>query len=374
MRKISILFSIGLAAICMNTCTAKEAVVWIGMNTPKGGEKEGIYRATLDMETGALSKPELAAEIGTPEFLALRPDGKRLYAACKLPGGDPGVAAFVISDDKRELKLLNTQPTGTGGACHLATDREGRCLFTAQYGTGTVAVFTLDADGNIQSRSGLVKHFGTGPSNARQDGPHPHCVGTDSGNKYLFVPDLGIDKVIVYTMDLDAGTIAPHGHGNCPAGSGPRHMVFHPNGKFAYVVNELAVSVTAFAYDAQAGTLTEIETIGLLPEADRAEKNSAAEICIRLDGKYLYASTRGHDSTSAFAVDPETGKLTFVGSESVRGKHPRSVELDPSGNWLLAAGRDTNTIAVFRVDAKTGGLEYSDKSVNSPAPICIVMQ
>jgi 6-phosphogluconolactonase len=374
MRKLSTLFSIGLAAICMNVCVAKEAVVWIGMAPPKGGEKEGIYRATLDMETGALSKPELAAAIGTPEFLAIRPDGKRLYAACKLESGDAGVAAFEISDDKQRLKLLNTQPTNTDGACHLATDREGKCLYTAQYGAGTVAAFSLDAEGNVQSRSGLVKHDDVTQKNSRQDGPHPHWVGTDPGNKFLFVPDLGNDQIVIYAMDLDAGTITPHGHGDSPAGSGPRHMVFHPNGKFAYVVNELAVSVTAFAYDAEAGTLTEIETVDSMPEGDRGDENTAAEICIRPDGKYLYASTRGRDTVTAFAVDSETGKLTYVGQESVRGRHPRSVELDPSGKWLLAAGRDTNTIAVLRVDEKTGGLEYSGKSVSSPAPICIVMQ
>jgi 6-phosphogluconolactonase len=374
MRKLSIVFSIGLATILMNTVSAKEAAVWIGMAEPKGGEKEGIYRATLDMETGALSKPELAAAIGTPEFLAIRPDGKRLYAACQLEGGDAGVAAFEISDDKQKLKLLNTQPTNTDGACHLATDREGKCLFTAQYGAGTVAAFTLDSDGNIQSRSALVKHENQGEKNGRQDGPHPHWVGTDPGNKFLFVPDLGNDQIVIYAMDLDAGTITPHGHGDSPAGSGPRHMVFHPNGKFVYVTNELAVTVTVFAYDAEAGTLTEIETVDSLPEGDRGEENTAAEICIRPDGRYLYTSTRGRDTVTAFAVDSETGKLTYVEQEPVRGRHPRSVELDPSGSWLLTAGRDTNSIAVLRVDEKTGGLEYSGKSASSPAPICVVMQ
>jgi len=374
MRHTAIILLAILGLPHMKTSNANEAAVWIGMSESKNGEREGIYRATLDMSTGALSAPRIAAEIGTPEFLAIVPDGKRLYAACRLSDGKPGVAAFQISDDKTSLKLLNTQPTGDGGACHLATDRRGRCLFTAQYGTGTVAVFPLDKNGHIKPRSALVKHFGSGPNESRQEGPHPHWVGTDQQNKYLFVPDLGTDKVVIYKMDLESGTIALRGDGGCPAGSGPRHFVFHPNGKFAYVVNELAISVTAFAYDAAAGTLTAIQTTDSLPEDLRELQSSAAEICIRPDGKYLFASTRGHDSVSAFAVDSETGKLSFVEREPIRGAHPRSVEPDPSGNWMLAAGRDSNTISVFRVDAKTGGLVYNGKVVNSPAPICVVMQ
>lgn len=363
-----------LALSGMHEFTRAETTVWIGMGEPTRGEQQGIYRSTLNDKTGALSPPQVAAKIGVPEFLALPPNGKRLYAACKLDDGQPGVAAYEIADDGQTLKLLNTQPIGDSRACHLATDRSGRCLFTAQYGTGTVAVFPLDADGNIGPRSDLVRHAGSGPNKARQEGPHAHWVGTDPNNRFLFVPDLGMDQVVIYEMDLGTGRIKPRGHGSCPPGSGPRHMVFHPNGKFAYVVNELAISVTVFAYDSEDGTLTPIETVASLPEELRDRQSTAAEICIHPSGKFLYVSTRGHDSVSAFQVSPETGRLTLIEREPIRGAHPRSVNLDPAGKWLVAAGRDSNTVAAFGIDMKTGGLVFSGNVVNSPGPICVEFQ
>jgi 6-phosphogluconolactonase len=354
-----------------NQLNAAETTVWIGMGEPTRGERQGIYRSTLDDKTGAITLPVVAAEIGAPEFLAIHPNGKRLYAACKLDDGQFGVAAFEISDDGRALKFLNGQPIGDGRACHLATDRSGRCLFTAQYGTGTVAAFPLDADGKIGPRSDLARHSGSGPNKTRQDAPHAHWVGTDPKNRFLFVPDLGIDQVVIYEMDLEAGKINPHGHGDVPAGSGPRHMVFHPNGRFAFVLNEMNLSVTVFEFDAKAGTLKPIETVDSLPESLRDRQSTAAEICIHPTGEFLYASSRGHDSVSAFRIDPQTGRLALVEREPIRGAHPRNVNLDQSGKWLLAAGRDSNTISVFGVDPKTGGLVFSGNVVNSPAPICV---
>lgn len=353
---------------------AQEATVWIGMSKPLHGEREGIYRATLNLKTGAINSPELAAAIGEPEFLALHPNGTRLYAACQLPDGEPGVAAYEISADKKSLKLLNTEPIGDGNACHLATDRGGRCLFTAQYGTGSVAVFPLAADGSIRPRSALVRQSGTGPDKSRQEGPHPHWVGADPENRFLFVPDLGTDKVVIYEMDLKGATIKPHGYGTCPPGSGPRHLAFHPNGKFAYVVNEMGITVTAFEYDAQTGTLTAIDTVDSLPLSEREMTSTAAELDIHPSGDFLYASTRDHDSISAFRVDPETGKLKLIEREPIRGSHPRSFGLDPTGKWLLAAGRDSNTISVFRIDPKSGGLIYNETIANSPQPISVVVQ
>jgi 6-phosphogluconolactonase len=358
----------------MSNLAEAETTVWIGMGETARGARQGIYRATLNDETGAISSPALAAEIGAPEFLALHPNGKQLYAACKLDDGQPGVAAFEISDDKQSLRLLNNQPIGDGRACHLATDRSGRNLFTAQYGTGTVAAFPLDAEGKIQPRSALARHSGSGPNKQRQEGPHAHWVGTDPGNRLLFVPDLGIDQVVIYEMDLNAGTIKPHGHGRCPPGSGPRHMAFHPNGRFAYVLNELAISVTVFAYDAKSGTLTAIETVDSLPPELRDRQSTGAELCIHPSGEFLYGSSRGHDSVTTFRIDPASGRLTLIEREPIRGAHPRNVNLDPSGKWLLAAGRDSNTIAVFGVDQKSGGLVFSGNVVNSPGPICVEFQ
>jgi len=352
----------------------EQAAVWIGMSTPARGEREGIYRATLDLESGALERPVLVAEIGMPEFLAIGSDGKRLYTACKLSNGDGAVAGFEISEDTRSLRLLNSMPTGSGQACHVALDRLGHCLFSAQYGGGTVVAFRIKPDGQIGDRSATIRHSGSGPNRARQDGPHPHFVGTDPGNKFLFVPDLGSDQVVIYELDATNCKLKHHGAGHCPPGSGPRHLVFHPNGRFVYVVNELSITLTAFRFDSAAGTLEEIQTIESLPQKDRKLPSTAAEIYIHPTGRFLYASTRNDDTITLFQVDADTGKLKFVEREPIRGSHPRSFNLDPTGKWLLAAGRDSNTISVFRIDQQSGRLFFNNKIVNSPSPICIEIQ
>lgn len=364
-----------LSLLCFGGAViAEEAVVWIGTTTPRNGESKGIYRATLNLETGALSKPELAAEIASPGFVVLHPNGTRLYSVCQLPNREGGVAAFEISEDRQSLRLLGTQPIGDGGAAHLAVDHSGRCLFTAQYGAGSVAAFPLDADGKILPRSALVKHEGSGPNEARQKAPHAHWVGVDPKNRFLFVPDLGIDRVAIYRIDLDAGQITPHGSGRCPPGAGPRHMKFHPNGKFAYVLNELDLSITVFAYDAEAGALTPLQTIPTLPKELCEVRSSGSEIRVHPNGRFVYAANRGHDTIAAFTVDSASGKLTFVEREPVRGSWPRNFNLDPTAKWLLAAGRNSNTIAVFSIDQETGGLIFTGKSVNCPTPICITFQ
>lgn len=350
---------------------AEPIAVWIGMSAPRAGEPEGIYRTTLDSETGSLTKPELAAEVGAPGFLAAGPTGNRLYAVCRLPDGESGVAAYEISEDTKSLRLLNTQPTGDGESCHVAVDPTGKGLFTAQYGTGSVCAFPLNEDGTIGVRTAHVRHSGSSVNRQRQEGPHPHYVTTDPTNQYLLVPDLGADQIVIYKTDLAAGHIAPHGAGRSPAGAGPRHMKFHPNGQFAYVVNELDLSVTAYKYDASAGTLTEFQTITTLPPEMREGSDTCAEIRMHPSGKFLYASNRGHDSIAAFRIDPQSGKLAFVEHESIRGCHPRNFNIDPSGKWLIVAGRDSNTLSVFRIDAEAGGLVYANSIVNSPSPICI---
>ncbi len=360
-----------LLLLVVGTAPAEQIPVWIGMSAPPSGEKEGIYRTTLDSETGALARPEVAAEIGSPEFLALSPNGKRLYAVCKLPDGEGGVAAFEISDDSKSLRLLSTQPTGDGQACHLGIDPTARGLFTAQYGTGSVCVFPLKEDGTIGTRTAHVRHTGNGPNRSRQEGPHPHFVGVDPTNQYVMVPDLGTDQIVIYKTDLDAGRIEPHGAGRSPAGAGPRHMKFHPGGKFAYVLNELDLSVTGYTYDEKAGTLTEFQTTTTLPEAMREVPSSGSEIRVHPSGQFLYTANRGHDSIAAFKINPQSGKLTFIEHESIRGCHPRNFNVDPSGNWLVVAGRDSNTLSVFRINADTGGLVYAGSTVNSPSPICV---
>ena len=357
-------------------CVAADSDVWIGTTTPKGGLSKGIYHARFDGEKGKLTQPELAAEMDSPGFLTLHPSGKVLYSTGTVEG-EPSLVAYHIEtrDGNASLTQFSSQPIGDGGAAHLATDRAGKVLMSAQYGGGSVAIFPLREDGSIGPRSNLLKHEGgAGVVTGRQDKPHAHWVGTSPDNRFVFVPDLGMDKVLIYRLDLEKVDLIPHGFGQCPPGGGPRHMKFAPNGKYVYVLNELALSVTAFGYDPEQGTMTALQTIPTVSEEAKAKESfvSSSEIRVHPSGQFVYAANRGHDTITVFRVDRSTGRLTLVEIEPIRGGWPRNFNLDPSGQWLVAAGRDSNTLSVFAIDADTGELKYTRSMVMVPTPICVL--
>lgn len=360
------------ATLFATTCTAAELDVWIGTTTPKNGLSKGIYHARFDIEKGRLTQPELAAEMSNPGFLALHPNGEVLYATGTVDG-EPSLVAYRI--DGQKLSLMNSQPIGDGGAAHLSTDRTGKVLMSAQYGGGSTAIYPLKEEGSIGAQAKLVKHQGgSGVVPGRQTKPHAHWVGTSPDNRFAFVPDLGMDKVVIYKLDVDNADLTPHGFGQNPPGGGPRHMKFHTSGKFIYVLNELELSVTVFAYDAEQGTMTPIQTIPTVSEEAKAKEAfvSASEIRVHPSGKFVYAANRGHDTITAFRADQATGKLSLIEVEPIRGGWPRNFNIDPTGKWLLAAGRDSNTLAVFSIDPETGELTYTRTMVMVPTPICVL--
>lgn len=345
---------------------ADNVTLWIGTG---GNGAEGIYRTELNTENGTLSDPVLAVKIGAPGFVTLSSDGKRIYCVCSVDK-EPSVAAFSIGEDK-SLSLINTQPIGDGGAAHLSLDQEDKILFTAQYGGGSTAVFPVKGDGSIGERSDLEEHNGSGPNEARQKGPHPHWAGVSPDNRFLFIPDLGADKVFIYRIDHENATIEPHGAGIAIPGGGPRHMKFSKDGSKIYLLNELLMSVTVFDYDAKAGTMKAVQTISTLPEEMWEIPNKSSEIRVHPSGKFVYAANRGHDSIAAFSVDRQSGQLEFVEREAIRGSWPRNFNIDPTGQWMIVAGRYSNTLSVFKIDQETGGLLFHGKIVNVPAPICV---
>jgi 6-phosphogluconolactonase len=366
---------LAMLVLTVSVAVADEFDVWIGTTTPPAGISKGIYHATFDAADGQLTQPALAAEVQSPGFLTLHPSGTMLYATGTVDGV-PSVVAYQIAQrgDRVTLRQQNSQPIGDGGAAHLATDRTGRVLMTAQYGGGSTAIFPLSDDLSVGTRSMLVKHEGGSRVVARrQDKPHAHWVGTSPDNRFVFVPDLGLDQVVIYRLDVDQAKLTAHGVGQCPPGGGPRHMKFHTSGQYIYVLNELALSVTVFKYDAQAGTMTAVQTI---PTVTAAAKNhekfvSASEIRVHPSGRFVYAANRGHDTITVFQVDSRSGKLAFVETEPVRGSWPRNFNVDPTGRWLLAAGRDSNNIALFGINAETGALTYDLRMVFVPTPICV---
>jgi 6-phosphogluconolactonase len=353
---------------------AAQRDVWIG--TYSNPASKGIYHASIDTDSGKLSESRLVAQIDGPGFLAMHPKGKVLYAVGAL-GGKGVVAAYAIAsaDGKASLRLINSLEIGDGGADHVTVDPTGKMLLTAQYGGGSVAAFSLNADGSLLARTALIKHEGGAKIVAgRQESAHAHWVGFSPDNRFAFVPDLGLDKVVIYKVDAANARLVPHGFGAVPPGAGPRHMKFHPNGKWIYVINELDLGVSHFDYDAAAGTMTIKKTVPSVPKAELAKEqtSSGSEIQIHPSGKFVYAANRGHDTITGFAVDAATGDLTVIGRTNIRGATPRNFNLDPSGKWLLAAGQDSHTLASFAVATATGELTYNRSVIHTPSPICVL--
>jgi 6-phosphogluconolactonase len=383
------LLALGITIAC-STTRAAEVPVWFGTYTNAKTGSEGVYVSRFDTVTGALAPPVLAAAARNPSFLAFHPRLPVVYAVADVPGPDGkpvgGVAAFTIDEATSRLAPLGSQPSGGGGPCHVAVDSEGRVVLAANYGGGSVICVGLDDAGRPRpvvaegERRGFLQHTfdraGTpGIDPRRQEKPHAHSVDVSRDGRFVVVCDLGVDQVFVHALDTRSATIAPHTAARAKAGAGPRHFAWHPGGRFAYAVNELDLTVTGFDYDAAKGTLTPIETLSTLP-ADAGDRTgfTAAEIAVHPTGKFLYASTRGHDSIAIYAIDPTTGRLTFRAAEPVRGRIPRHFAIAPGGAFLLAAGQDSGTVAVFAIDQQTGDLTFTGTTIEVPAPVCVAFK
>ncbi len=374
---VGIALAAGSAFAAEQPAGAKDQFVYFGTYTK--GKSKGIYRARLDAATGKLSPAELAAECKDPSFLAVHPNGRFLYAIDE--GSDPaktpgrGVAAYAIDAKSGALTLLNEQSGGAPGPCHLMVDTIGKCVLVANYSGGSVAVLPLAADGTFSGPATVTRHSGSSVHPTRQKQSHAHAINVSPDNRFALSPDLGIDKVMVYRLDAAKAALAPHTPASIalPPGSGPRHLAFHPTGKFVYVINELLCTMAVFSYDAQRGELKETQTISTLPPGEAMKPAySTAELMVHPSGKFLYGSNRGHDSIVVFAVDGATGKLTRVENQPTQGKTPRHFALDPSGTWLLAENQGSDSVVVFRIDAKSGRLTPTGQSLDVPAPVCAV--
>lgn len=355
--------------------------VWFGTYSGGPANSEGIYVSRFDAATAQLTKPVLASKAKNPSFLALHPTLPVMYAVSEVAdaNGTPAgaVLSFAIDEVNGTLTPMNHQPSGGKGPCHVSVDRSGRAVMAANYGGGSVICLGLAADGSIKpvvagTPGGFIQHEGKGPNLQRQEGPHGHSINPTADGRFAAVCDLGLDKVFLHALDADRATLAPHGFGSTAAGAGPRHFAFHPGGRFGYAVNELDRTVTAFAFDPEAGTLTAFQTLSTLP-ADVTDTTgfSTAEIVAHPTGKFLYASNRGHDSIAMYAIDGATGRLTFLGTEPIRGKTPRNFVIDPTGQFLLAGGQNSHTVTVFQINADTGTLSFTGQSLDVPSPVCI---
>jgi 6-phosphogluconolactonase len=359
--------------------TGKDGKLWVFVGTYTGGKagSKGIYRLELDLATGKLSEPALAAQVTNPSFLAIHPTRRSLYAVSEVSesGGKRtgAVAALALDPATGSLKVLNYQPSGGAGPCHVSVDRTGKCVLVANYGGGSASAIPVAADGQLQKPSAVVQHKGSSVDTGRQEAPHAHSINIDPANKFAFVADLGLDRVMVYRFDADKGSLTPNDPpaADLKPGAGPRHFAFHPSGKYAYVINELDSTLTAFAYDGDRGVLTILDTVPTLPKPHKG--NSTAEVVVHPSGKFVYGSNRGHNSIAIFRVDEATGKLTPAGHQGEGIKTPRNFVIDPTGRFLIVANQDSNSLVVFRIDAKTGALAPTGVRVAVPVPVCVRM-
>ncbi len=360
---------LGLGLVSAHATAAEKA--WIYFGTVTSGESQGIYRSQIDLETGETSEVSLAAEVNSPGFLAIHPTQPRLYSTSRPAGSSGEIIAFNINPQSGELTRINSQSSAGNGPTHVAVSRDGSAVFVAHYSGGSISALPLDSNGALLPATSTATHSGSSINAARQEAPHPHWIGTDPSNKFVLVPDLGTDEVVVYDFDSKKITLQRVGAGKAPLGGGPRHFAFSPEGNRGYVLNELTLSVTGFDFDPNTGSLKAFQTIPTLSEKDKEIPNKASEIRIHPTGKFLYAANRGHDSITVFAIDDCNGQLTWVENESIRGAWPRHFNLDPTGQWALVACRDTSTVSVFKINPATGGLIYQSRLLKVPNPICV---
>ena len=357
---------IGAVACCAADATESE-LCYIG-----SGEKDiHVYR--MDTSTGALREVAPPALIAHPSFITLSPHYECLYAVTEGGGqNSSSVSAFSVDRQSGKLTFINKEPAGGSGPCHVAVDQSGKALLAANYSSGSMAVFPIKEGGAIGGRSGFFQGEGSSVNRQRQEGPHAHCVITDPADRFALLCDLGLDKVFVFKFDPIAATITANDppFALVKAGSGPRHITFHPNGRFAYLISEMGQTMTAFKYDASRGALHEIQTESTIPE-DFTAPSTCAEVLVHPSGKFLYGSNRGHNSIVEFTIDSATGRMTRVGWTPTQGKTPRNFEIDPTGKFLVAANQDSDTVVVFRIDANTGALTPAGQKIESLRPMCV---
>jgi 6-phosphogluconolactonase len=355
---------------------SKEMLLYIGTYTSTG-KSEGIYVYKFDPQTGKLTALQTVKYVTDPSFLTVSRDRKYLYAVNELleyEGQKTGlVSAFAIDQKTGNLKILNRQLSLGGAPCFITTSENQKFALVANYLGGNVSVFPIEKNGQLGTSVDLAQHTGFGPNKDRQEAAHAHSITLDRSNRFAFAADLGIDKLMIYRFDDKTGNLTlseTQPFYQTKPGAGPRHFSFHPLGRFAFLINELDLTITSLAYDEKKGTLKEIQTVPALPaDAPRAGA-TCADIHVSPNGKFLYGSNRGHNSIVSYRID-EKGRLEYIEHTPTGGKKPRNFVISPAGDFLLVANQDSDSIVVFRIDEKTGKLQSTGISANVPAPVCL---
>ncbi len=337
-------------------------------SSPGAAHSEGIYRAVLDPESGQVRDLQVVARVKNPSFVCLSRDGRHLYAVCEIGGS--AVAAWEIVAGKEAL-FLGFQPSGGGGACHLGLDASGKNLLVANYGGGSIASFPITENGAIGAMRSLIRHEGSGPNLKRQEKPHAHSIYGDETGRFVYACDLGADRVFSYAFDAQTGVLTPAAMAFAQGtpGGGPRHLALHPRG-FAYVNEEMSLSVAVFGRDLESGALKPLQTVPTLPNGAPTQGATTAEIALHPGGDWLYVSNRGHNSIAAFCIGAD-GTLSPIGHYATPNE-PRGFGISNDGKWLIAGGQKDHQIAAFAIDAATGKLRQIGENVAVGTPVCVV--
>lgn len=356
---LAAVFALGLHALL--SAAPNDLLVYFGTYT--GGTSKGIYVSRLNVSTGTLSAPVLAAATPSPSFLAVRAQGDFLYAVNEVDtfGGKPGgsVSAFAIKKDTGLLTPLNQRSSAGPGPAHLSLDQDGHTVLVANYGGGSIALLPIASDGRLEGPTSFIRHTGKSVNPDRQGEPHAHQIIVDPSNQFAYVADLGLDKVMIYRYDAAKHTLtaATPASASLKPGAGPRHLAISASGRIVYVISELNCTVTAFRREPTTGALTEFQSLSTLPPGVTQQKDySTAELELSPTGAFLYGSNRGHNSLTVYSVDKASGRLTYVANTPTQGKTPRGFGIEPGGGYLLAGNQESDSVVVFKIDRVTGKL------------------
>src|SRR5579875_1160074 len=350
----------------MNMQNTNQYLGLIGTYTK--GESKGIYSFTLNTQERKIENVQVAAELGNPTYLTITNDNRCVYSVVK-DGDNGGVAAFSLNPATGELSEINRELSPGASPCHVSVDRESRYVFTANYHKGTVESYLINReDGSIQPAVSVIQHEGNGPD-PRQEKPHTHYAAVTPNEKFLAVVELGSDAVITYEVSED-GTLTEVSRLSTHPGSGPRHLVFHPNHKFAYVMTEFSSEVIFLTFDGETGRFTAKQYISTIP-AGFTDNNQGSAIHISSDGRFIYAGNRGHNSIAIFSINQETGELKFVDRTSTEGDWPRDFSLDPSEKFIIASNQESGNLVLFARDENNGKLTLLQSDVKVPYPVCV---
>jgi 6-phosphogluconolactonase len=348
--------------------TGANNAFWVYSGNYGTSEPRGIQLLRYEPAKPSLTPAGLAGAADEATFVVIHPNGRYLYAvtAARIdPAYTGAVEAFAIDRATGKLTLLNRRASGGATPAHLALDPTGKLLVAANYTGGSVSAFPIADDGRLGEATAIVQHHGSSINPKRQREPHPHQVAFDPSGQNVLVPDLGMDKILKYRVDVAEGTLTAAGAAAVPAGSGPRHVTF--NGRFMYVINELSCTLSVISYGSVSGAMREIQTIEVWPEKEGA---SGAEIEMHPGGRFLYASNRGVDSIAICEIDQSSGKLRLAGTCPTGGRTPRHFGIDPTGRYIFASNMDSNSVVLLTIESAGGKLTPGNVQAATEAPCC----